>query len=60
MSPVETDSQMDRLRQARKLVLTVLEEVPAGELYNRYFLSLEDVADAIELAMDHHDALEGP
>lgn len=60
MSPVETDDQMDRLRQARKLVFSVMTEVPVGELYNRYFLALDDVLDALDVAMTHHDALEGP
>lgn len=60
MSPVETDSDMDKLRMARRLVHEVLETVPVGLKYDRYFLALDDAIDGIEIAMTFHDDLEEP
>jgi hypothetical protein len=58
MEPEFITEDIDKLRRARRLVFEVLETVPVGELYNRYFLSLDKVIDCLDVAMGHHDALE--
>lgn len=60
MEPELITEDIDKLRQARKLVFSVLETVPVGLLYDRYFLALDKVIDDLDIAMDHHDALEEP
>jgi hypothetical protein len=60
VEPELITEDIDKLRQARKLVFSVLETVPVGLLYDRYFLALDKVIDDLDIAMDHHDALEEP